>query len=241
MKKNILGILLLLFAISSCGTRSERIVERLSKKITLNSTGNLSVKPDEANLTIKLKCLYKNIQKSKTCIVNESEKFNSFLLGYGIEVDDIITTSINISKKYEWRLNKKNIFLGYLATMTSSITIRDLSILEEIYTELFENENISIGNLYFSHSKIDSLNNEAYLIALDNANNLADDLIKKMKMKKLEVINIENISFENNQNYYFNENISNNYFESDSRPNKIKINNGIMNINRKLIVEYKFR
>ena len=241
MKKTI-GIIYLIIALifQSCNSGNQPVEKSGIKTMLIKSNGEVSVQPDEAMIIIHLECINKNIKIAKECLIDKSEKLNKSILDFGIKQEDILTTSINQSKEYRW-INNSSIFVGYKSSMTTKLTIRDLKILEELYTELLLNENISVGNLSYSHSNIDSLNNVAYQKALENANNIADQLLLKMKESEKEIIRIGNMnlpSVQDNSVYGYDKTANFEIKELGADKSRIRINSGTMYANKTLIVEY---
>jgi len=165
--------------------------EKDYKTILLKSSGIVEVAPDEASLSLNLSCVDKNIEQAKSCLLNISSRLNEDLINFKIRKEDILTTNVNLNKDYVW-INNSNIFNGYLASTTTRVKIRDLTILDEVYTKLLSNENLTIGSLIYNHSKLDSINEVAYLIALENANKLADKILSRLPEKNKAITQISN-------------------------------------------------
>ena len=180
-----LSILLSVIMLISCNP------EKDYKTILLKSSGIVEVAPDEASLSLNLGCVDKNIEQAKTCLLNISSRLNEDLINFKIRKEDILTTNVNLNKDYVW-INNSNIFNGYLASTTTRVKIRDLTILDEVYTKLLSNENLTIGSLTYNHSRLDSINEVAYLIALENANKLADKILSRLPEKNKSITQISN-------------------------------------------------
>jgi uncharacterized protein YggE len=165
--------------------------EKDYKTILLKTSGIVEVAPDEASLSLNLSCVDKNIEQAKTCLVSISSILNEDLINFGIKKEDILTTNVNLNKDYVW-INNSNIFNGYLASTTTRVKIRDLMILDEVYTKLLSNEKLTIGSLTYDHSRLDSINEVAYLIALENANKLADKILSRLPEKNKAITQISN-------------------------------------------------
>lgn len=165
--------------------------EKNYKTILLKTSGFVEVAPDEASLSLNLSCVDKNIEQAKTCLLNISSRLNEDLINFKIRKEDILTTNVNLNKDYVW-INNSNIFNGYLASTTTRVKIRDLTILDDVYTKLLSNENLTIGSLTYNHSRLDSINEVAYLIALENANKLADKILSRLPEKNKAITQISN-------------------------------------------------
>jgi len=180
-----LSIILSVILLISCNP------EKNYKTILLKTSGIVEVAPDEASLSLNLTCVDKNIEQAKTCLLNISSRLNEDMINFKIRKEDILTTNVNLNKDYVW-INNSNIFNGYLASTTTRVKIRDLTTLDEVYTKLLSNENLTIGSLTYNHSRLDSINEVAYLIALENANKLADKILSRLPEKNKAITRISN-------------------------------------------------
>lgn len=183
--RNIVYFLTLVF-LSSCNNSSDY------KTVILKSTGIVETTPDEASLTINASCVNQDVVQARSCLSAISSDLNNVLGSFNIPGEDILTTNISLSKDYIWQ-NNSQVFTGYRAAVTTRVKVRDLSILDKLYTQLLGKEQLVIGSLTYSHSKIDSINDAAYLKALENANNTADRILSKLQQKNKEIIRISNI------------------------------------------------
>ncbi len=162
------------------------------KTMMIRAQGEVETLPDEASFQLSLNCLDKSIKRSKQCLVDKSNELTDRLKELGIDGEDILTTAVNLNKSYTWSRNSR-IFEGYRSTTTMYVTVKNLDKLDEIYTELLENRNLELGGLSYTHTKMDSLQNEAYLKALQNAQGLADKLLGGLPEKESEVLKIGNV------------------------------------------------
>ncbi|HEX9980237.1 MAG TPA: SIMPL domain-containing protein [Flavobacterium sp.] len=211
------------------------------KTIMIKSNGEVEALPDEAAFHIALYCLENSVKASKNCLVTKSNELIGRLQSLGIKKNDILTTSVNLNKSYTWR-NNSNVFEGYRSTTTLIVTIKNIDKLDEVYTELLENRNLELSDLSYTHSKIDSLQNEAYLQALKKSGTLADKLLEKLPEDEKEVLKIGNIEMTSSmpQARGF---ISDATMEQASAVSNqsIGINTGMVRIAATLYVEYQIR
>lgn len=162
------------------------------KTIMLKTSGQVETLPDEAAFRINLECLKPSVKAAKTCLVDESNELNQRLIDFGIDQNDILTSAVNLNKSYTWR-NGSHVFEGYKSSATVYVTVKDLDKLDAIYTELLEKRNLNLGGLSYTHSKMDSLKNEAYANALGNANTLAKRLLQELPESNAEILKIGNV------------------------------------------------
>ncbi len=247
MKKSVLTIAVLLMAtilLVGCGDRK---ADRSFKTMMLKSEGEVETLPDMATFTIDLNCLSTRVAESKKCLVEKSKTLTDRLLAFGIEQNDIKTTSISSYKSYTWR-NNSQVFEGYRSTLTTYVTVRNLDKIDEIYTEFLEDKNLEISKFNYTHSKIDSLENEAYLVALNKANILADKLLTGLKESKKDVIKVGNVQISSTIS---NTNVGDEYIHYEktlasdealpiAKP-YLSVNKGMVRVNATLYVEYRIR
>jgi uncharacterized protein YggE len=239
--KQIIAIFYLL-VIVSCQNNST-VEPSKFKTIMIKSYGEVETLPNMATFHIDLNCLDKSIKTSKKCLVDKSNELHDKLLTFGIDKDDILTTSVNMNKSYTWR-NNSSVFEGYRSSSTVFITVRNVDKLDEIYTELLENRNLDLGGLSYSHSEIDSLKNEAYVNALGKAGILSDKLLEQIPETKKEILRIGNIEItasspEVNESKY---DAEYNMEEMDVSKNKsVAISKGTVKVTATLYVEYQIK
>jgi uncharacterized protein len=207
------------------------------KTILLKASGTVEIAPDEASIMITASCLNKDIRQARSCLIDITSNLDNELRSFGIQKEDILTTNVNLNKQYIWS-NNSEVFNGYSASTTTSVRVRDLKILDELYTNLLSNDKLTVGSLTYGHSKMDSLNNMAYIRALENANRLADQILTQLPEKNksiLQVSNFEITKSESNQEIKY-ERLAENQELSKSN---ITINFGNMVAVQQLYVEYK--
>ncbi len=239
------NILCLLIAVMLIGCQNDTTLAPAKyKTIMIRSMGEVETLPDMATFYINLSCLQKSVKASKQCLVDKSNELNSKLLSFGIEQDDILTTSVDMNKSYTWR-NNSQVFEGYNSSTTIHVTLRDINKLDQVYTELLENRNLDLGGLTYSHTKLDSLKNEAYVDALKKANTLTDKLLAELPSSDKEILKIGNVEIsaslpESNQ---MRAQDSYNFAEAEiAVQNKsISISKGTVLVNATLFVEYQIK
>ncbi|MGX1023874.1 SIMPL domain-containing protein [Psychroflexus sp. MBR-150] len=235
--KQLFGVFSLLILVSCQNNPS--VEPSKFKTITLKSYGEVETLPNMATFNISLNCLDKSIKSSKKCLVDKSNELQNKLLTFKIDKDDILTTSVNMSKSYTW-INNSRVFEGFRGSTTVFVTIRNIDELDDIYTELLENRNLDLGGLSYSHTKIDSLKNEAYLNAFEKSEKLSDRLMQQIPESKKEILKIGNIEInasmpqDTKPQYEMNDKLA-------SNNTSIAINKGTIKITATLYVEYQIK
>jgi uncharacterized protein YggE len=211
------------------------------KTLMIKSSGEIETLPDIATFYINLNCLENSVKISKKCLVDKSNELNTKLISFGIDKNDILTTAVNLNKNYKW-INNTQVFQGYNSSTRMFVTIRDIDELDEIYAELFENRNLDLDGLSYSHSKIDSLKNEAYIDAYKKADILADKLLMELSESEKEVLKIGNVEISASvpETLEMEQEVLNEVVRSQSAQNQsIAISKGTVIVNATLFVEYQ--
>lgn len=180
-----LSLILSVVLLISCNPRNDY------KTILLKTSGSVEIAPNEASIILDANCVDMDIRQAKVCLIDITSKLNDDLTNFGIQKEDILTTNVNLSKDYIWRDNSE-VFIGYRASATTRVKVRELKILEELYSKLLSNEKLIIGSLSYSHSKMDSINGVAYLNALESANKLAEQILSQLPEKNKIITQVSN-------------------------------------------------
>jgi uncharacterized protein YggE len=233
--------LISLFLLASCQNQSAPSSKNF-KAIMLKSGGLVTVSPDMASFRIELECLDASLMKSKECLAEKSKELMAKLLAFGVKKEDIQTSAVSMNKSYKW-MNGNQVFEGYKTSTSVNLSVRDLNKLEALYSDLLENKNLQVNGLSYSHSKQDSLENEAYLKALENSNALSEQLLKKLPESKKEILKIGNVELSSSiQTSDDMENLRGNYNYKSlevSENSNISISTGNIAIHATLYVEYR--
>ncbi len=230
--KNFIVFLLGLLLLASC-----QPIE--TQTIVLRSEGEVVVEPDIAKFDINLTCVDKNIEKMQADLVAKSNALNEQLKSLGVDEKEIRTTDISISESYEWK-NGTRVFQGYSGSVDCRVTLHDISKLGKIYTALLTNKNIQLNWLQYTHSQIDSLQNAAYLNALDNADVLAEQLMTKLGASQKAIVQVSNVKIEssagrNSPRLLATKEIA---FEEEASDATVAVNSNQIIVSAVLFVEY---
>ena len=89
----------------------------IMRTITVRGTGKVSMKPDLTVVSVTLKSLDKNYEKSMQEASGQIESIRTALCGLGFGKDELKTLSFNVNAEYEGirdeNGNYKNVFSGY--------------------------------------------------------------------------------------------------------------------------------
>ena len=238
--KKLFGISALLL-LASC-QQNATVDPSKFKTVMIQSMGEVETLPDMATFFIELNCVDKSVLTSKKCLIEKSNELHRKLHSFGINKEDILTTAVEMNKSYAWR-NNSSVFEGFRSSTSIFITVKNIDKLDQIYTELLENRNIELGGLSYSHSKIDSLKNQAYLNALEKSAVLTDKLLEKLPETTKEILKIGNVaisaSLPEPRNQKFLE--QNEVAADATSDSSIAISKGTVKVSATLYVEYQIK
>ncbi len=211
------------------------------KTLMVKSQGKIEALPDKATFQVALHCLDKSVETSKQCLVDKSNALIARLKSMGVEAKDIRTTAVNLEKSYTWQ-NNSSVFEGFRSTTTLIVTVKKIKSLAEIYTQLLGDPNLELHALAFDHSDVDSLENEAYLMALKKSERLADKLLEKLPEDEKEILKIGNVEITSSAPEA--KRMMRDATTEQAAPvanQSIGISPGILTVNATLYVEYAIR
>ncbi|PHN07670.1 SIMPL domain-containing protein [Flavilitoribacter nigricans] len=158
----------------------------------IKATGEIEAVPDMATFSIDLTCQRRNAKDAKVCLLEQSDDLTTTLLSLGIERADLQTTVISMHKNYNWTKSTR-VFAGYNGTTSMIVTVRNIDLLDTLYTELLDNRDLQIGYITYAHSDMDSLRALAYLEALQQADVLSQKLLQELSLEQKKIRNIANV------------------------------------------------
>lgn len=238
-----LTLLLTFMLLAGCSVGNTQTLT-VPKTILLSSVGEIETLPDMATFRANLNCLETNLLASKTCLEEKSNALSEQLKGFGIASKDILTTAVELNKKYRWD-DGEQIFIGYESSTSIVVTVRSMDSLSMIYSKLMENENLNLGGLAYSHTDMDGLKNKAHADALVKAHALAEVLLAQMPETKKEIIRISNVAPE--VSYPMNDLQRNTMMSVESDMNMkgasadVAVNLGTLKVRALLYVEYRIQ
>ena len=230
-----LFILLSLISFLGCKSSGE-LQSGMHKTVVIRSNAEVIAVPDMASFQINLSCLNKSIEQSKQCLIDKSNALNKQLLAFGIAEKDILTSAVNLNKSYIWNNGTRN-FEGYRSSTQLSVKVLAIDNLDKIYTALLGNENLELSGLSYSHSKLDSLQNEAYSMALKKSEATVDRLLQDLPESKKEIMNIGNVQYSSSPIAY--KTNSADLRMSEEANQSIAISPGTIKVHATLFVEFK--
>jgi uncharacterized protein YggE len=209
--------------------------------LNINASGEIEVVPDIAAITVNVSCTNKDLSKSNDCTKKSIDELFTLLDEHKILKEDYHSSRINLEKEYIWRKNSQ-VFNGFKSSSSINILFKNLEIMSSVLTKTMTMRNVEVFNLNYSHSNIDTLTNKAYLEALDNSNNLANEFKNKLNAKSVEILEINNTS--DNFSSHESKGLAKGYnsrAQKDEALSTIQINPGSLKLIKNIYVLYSIK
>lgn len=99
--------------------------------IETNGVGEIVAQPDMAVFSVQVSEIRKTAKEAKISVDDVIALFNNRLEGEGVLRKDIESSNINLRPEYEYTKDKKPKLIGYRANRVVSVTVRDLTKLND--------------------------------------------------------------------------------------------------------------
>ena len=160
--------------------------------MTIQADGRVMAKPDMAVVVVNIQCIDRDIAQSSACMMDKADKVTRVAEELGVDDKDIQSSHIFQNKEYRWN-GRTEAFMGYRSSMTTTLTIRDVSVLGKLYPQLLADENLDVGQLQYATSQQDSLKLVAQANAMEHAGDILNNLLGKAGFKTGRVVSVSNV------------------------------------------------
>lgn len=163
--------------------------------IAVIGTGTVETSPDMASVTVGASYTDSTVDGAVARTEEAISEVITISSEMGIDSADIETGQFRIRKDYRHE-DGKQVFAGYEATNMLDITVKQLPKLEDLLGALMDTRITTVSNVTFGHSRKDSLEKAAALLALTDAAELAGAMCKKMNVDKGALLYMSNYAAE---------------------------------------------
>ena len=238
--KNIIGLLIAVLLFAGC--REHQKPKKSYKTFMIKASGSIETEPNTASFRIDLNCLENTIKLSNECLVDKSNKLTKALIRMGISEENLLTNSVDLRKNYTWTNNGRK-FLGYNSSTSTYVNLENLNNLDEVYSELLENQNLELSGLRYSHSNFDSLELLAYNNAIVKAKAIAQSMLSELPETDFEIFKIGNVKISSSapQNEQVEDDLMMEFevSKNESKSKSVSINTGTVKVFADVYVEFK--
>ena len=188
----VLVIALIFVFIKACDNGENKDLQK--NTIVVNGKGELTVKPDIANISFSVMEENLDVSKASDAVNVKITKIIDTLKADGMTEADIKTTGYNIYPRYDYLNNQtypytgKQVLAGYDVIQSIEIKIRDLSKAGKIVTDLGTLNVTDMSGLTFTEDKYDDLVLQARDAAIVQARDEAKKLAKALGVKLVKIV-----------------------------------------------------
>ena len=218
-----LGALGAVFVITIVVSLATRLVSPTSHRVTnaivtnkgesFNVSGEASVEaePDEARISLGVQAQSNTVKAAQDQVNTVINNLTTQLKTLGLDGNDIKTTDYSIYPNYDWSDNGQGRIVGYNASTSVTITVRDFSLLNQaidVATAAGVNQ-ISGISFTLSEEKQKEVKGQAREIAITDAKANAQELASLTSMQLGRIIDIQENIPGNAQPVAFRSNVMN--------------------------------
>lgn len=180
------------------------------KTITLSGYGEVSATPDIAGIYFTIRDVNETSKGAQDKVAEIENKALSVLKDAGVEEKDIKTSNASFYPKYEYKnvldtdivtcqaigcpepvYNRKRVLVGYEASESINVKIRDLDMVGKIMEDLAEVGVNELNGPNFEIDDRDALEIEARSVAIENAKTKARELVKDLDVRLGKVVSFD--------------------------------------------------
>ncbi|WP_417208068.1 SIMPL domain-containing protein [Antarctobacter sp.] len=146
------------------------LVAAAEGRLTVSGEGHLAVVPDMAVITLGADGRGPTAVEAMNATSDAVEAILARLTGLGVDMRDIQTTQLRVNEQTRWdNARNEDVFLGYYATNTVSVRVRDLDGISALLSAVLDDGANQLQNLSFSVQEPRPIEDEARRRAVADA------------------------------------------------------------------------
>lgn len=173
--------------------------------ITVSETVERETMPDEVYVYMDIKTRAEAATDAKDENAQISDAVLNALYNYGVEEDNIETSSYYLSEETKWdKYKNEYIVTGYTLTHTLKITTADIDIVGEIIDTAVDAGATEVNSVQFSlsRSRESEIKGEVLALAAQKAKTKAENIVDAIDVDLGEVVSISESSYYNPYPWY---------------------------------------
>lgn len=182
------GLIVIVFAISTfAGFKTYQ-----ENAMNIEGRASMKVEPDMATIFVGASAVNENVDSAMEECAQAFIKMKKLFEKYKISENDIKSENLAVSENYNYEEGSRKRD-GYRAYKRYKVTWYNLKTLQEFLFDATAQGANEVDKIEFTHSKTDSLEKMIIDLAIDDANNTANQIAKKMKVKIGKPLIISNV------------------------------------------------
>lgn len=182
---------LFIFARFSPGIPVSSIVNQKDSYFTVSGQGKVTVVPDTGVAQLGINLTRPTVKSAQTELNTTMDKVVKAVKALGVEDKDIQTTHYSINPTYDYN-NGQNRITGYMVSTNISVTVKDLSKINEVVDAATANGANTVGGIMFTvdEKRQKELVQEAREEAIKEAKAKAESLAKAAGITLGRIVNV---------------------------------------------------
>lgn len=189
--KLLLAPLLLLAAVPAFAQMTQPTVGVNGTLLNVSSNAEATRIPDVARISAGVVTQAVDSNSALRANAQQMDKVMAAIKKSGIAERDVQTSGVNLNPQYKYEDNKAPQIIGYQASNTVNIKVRDISKLGHVLDALAENGANQINGPMFSIDQPEPVYDQARLDALKQAKTRADTYAKALGLRVVRIVSID--------------------------------------------------
>lgn len=158
---------------------SERNQSKLKYQLTVRGQGEVTVKPDQAKLTVGIVTENQNVEAAQQENAATTNRVINALKQLGIDDRSIKTSHYSIQPLYDY-IGGKSVFRSYQVDHQLEVSVSDIARVGLVYQVAVNNGANRGGNIKFSVTNTDMYYRQALSRAVEDARKKAEEIIRSI-------------------------------------------------------------
>ena len=175
--------------VTACTAPSNQLPNDQVRRLEVAGIGQVTAYPDQAEVTVEASFVKPRLKDATAEVQGVIGDVLTTIRPFVASRQDVKTSFVSTNKEYKY-VNDKEVFAGFEATQSLTVRLSDLTKLEDFMEKLLATRISRIQRLSYSHTRADSLQQQAQLIALRNSLKSADKLCAELGKKRGAVLQV---------------------------------------------------
>lgn len=189
--KSLLAPLLLLAAVPAFAQMTQPTVGVNGTLLNVSSSAEATRIPDVARISVGVVTQAVDSNSALRANAQQMDKVMAAVKKSGIAERDVQTSGVNLNPQYKYEDNKAPQIVGYQASNTVNIKVRDISKLGQVLDTLAAQGANQINGPMFSIDQPEPVYNQARMDALKKAQVRAETYAKALNLRVVRIVSID--------------------------------------------------
>ena len=197
MSKHLVGLLLMLLALSRCGKQGDTIISsgEIQKQITVTGQATIQIAPDIARAQLGVQTFAVSLDEAISENNRRASAASAVLKAGGVAEADIKTAVFQVHVQRDYKEDRVGQIVGYWVNNAVSVTLRDLTRVGQLLQATIEAGINSVDNLVFTLNDFEPVRSQVRVLAMQDARRRAETLAQTAGVELGQPIRIDELGF----------------------------------------------